>query len=104
MTDVVLSNTELIARVDLTTDDNKYFLQGVVVYDEVMEHMCCGFVLYEYYEGHYSKCHEEMPLGYSFRDNKGDCLHECIKFLEHWFETNLERTDYTTTVHDRFIK
>ena len=91
------SGAVLIARVNITTPDDKFYLQGAVMYDEDGD-MCCSFVLYEYYDGHYSKCHEEMPLGYSFKDAKGECLNECVKFIENWFEINLERVEYTTEV------
>lgn len=91
------SGVALVARVNITTPDDKFYLQGAVMYDEDGD-MCCSFVLYEYYDGHYSKCHEEMPLGYSFKDTKGECLNECVKFLENWFEINLERVEYTTEV------
>lgn len=91
------NGVSLIARVNITTPDDKFYLQGAVMHDEDGD-MCCSFVLYEYYDGHYSKCHEEMPLGYSFKDTKGECLNECVKFLENWFEINLERVEYTTEV------
>ena len=98
MYEEMLHSLGLIARVDITTEDNRYYLQGFILWDKLLEGMEFGFILYEYYDGHYSQCHEEMPLGYSFKDTIGECLNECVKFLENWFEINLERVEYTTEV------
>lgn len=92
------SGAGLIARVDITTPDDKFYLQGVVLYDEVLEGMEFSFVLYEYYDGHYTRLDESAPFGYSFKKDKKDALRVCVKSLENWFETTLERVDFITEV------
>lgn len=98
MHEEMLHSLGLVARVDITTEDNRYVLQGIVLYDEVLEGMEFGFSLYEYYEGHYTKIEERTPLGYSFKKDRKDALQVCVKSLENWFETTLERVDFTTEV------
>lgn len=98
MYEEMLHSLGLVARVDITTEDNRYVLQGIVLYDEVLEGMEFGFVLYEYYDGHYTRLDEATPLGYSFKKDRKDALQVCIKSLENWFEINLERVDFNTEV------
>lgn len=98
MYEEMLHTLGLIARVDITTEDNRYYLQGLILWDKLLESMEFGFVLYEYYDGHYTRIDEATPLGYSFKNTKGEAVHECVKSLENWFEINLERTDFTTEV------
>lgn len=94
----MLHSLGLIARVDITTEDNRYYLQGLILWDKLLEGMEFGFILYEYYDGHYTRIDEGTPLGYSFKKNTGEAIQECIKSLENWFEIHLERTDFTTEV------
>lgn len=96
--DKLMQSLGLVARVDITTEDNRYVLQGIVLHDEVLEGMEFGFVLYEYYDGHYTKIDEATPLGYSFKKDRKDALQVCVKSLENWFETTLERVDFITEV------
>lgn len=98
MYEEMLHTLGLIARVDITTEDNRYYLQGLILRDKLLEGMEFGFVLYEYYDGHYTRIDEATPLGYSFKKIKGEAIQECIKSLENWFEIHLERTDFTTEV------
>lgn len=92
------SGTGLIARVNITTPDDKFYLQGLILWDKLLEGMEFGFILYEYYEGHYTKIDEATPLGYSFKKDRKDALQVCVKSLENWFETTLERVDFITEV------
>lgn len=98
MYEEMLHSLGLVACVDITTEDSRYYLQGLILWDKVLEGMEFGFVLYEYYDGHYTRIDEETPLGYSFKETKGEAIQECIKSLENWFEIHLERTDFTTEV------
>lgn len=98
MYEEMLHSLGLVARVDITTEDNRYYLQGLILRDKLLEGMEFGFVLYEYYDGHYTRIDEGTPLGYSFKKTKGEAIQECIKSLENWFEIHLERTDFTTEV------
>lgn len=98
MYEEMLHTLGLIARVDITTEDNRYCLQGLILWDKLLEGMEFGFILYEYYDGHYTRIDEGTPLGYSFKKNTGEAIQECIKSLENWFEIHLERTDFTTEV------
>lgn len=98
MYEEMLHSLGLIARVDITTEDNRYYLQGLILRDKLLEGMEFGFILYEYYDGHYTKIDEGTPLGYSFKKNTGEAVHECVKSLENWFEIHLERVDYVTEV------
>lgn len=98
MYEEMLHSLGLIARVDITTEDNRYYLQGLILWDKLLGGMEFGFILYEYYNGHYTRIDEGTPLGYSFKKNTGEAIQECIKSLENWFEIHLERTDFTTEV------
>ena len=98
MYEEMLHSLGLIARVDITTEDNRYYLQGLILWDKLLEGMEFGFILYEYYDGHYTRIDEGTPLGYSFKKNTGEAIQECIKSLENWFETTLERVDFITEV------
>lgn len=98
MYEEMLHSLGLVARVDITTEDNRYVLQGLVLHDKLLDGMEFGFILYEYYDGHYTRIDEGTPLGYSFKKNKGEAIQESVKCLENWFEINLERVDFTTEV------
>lgn len=98
MYEEMLHSLGLVARVDITTEDNRYYLQGLILWDKLLKGMEFGFVLYEYYDGHYTRIDERSPLGYSFKKTKGEAIQECIKSLENWFEIHLERADFTTEV------
>lgn len=98
MYEEMLHSLGLIARVDITTEDNRYYLQGLILWDKLLEGMEFGFILYEYYDRHYTRINEGTPLGYSFKKNTDEAIQECIKSLENWFETTLERADFITEV------
>lgn len=43
--DKLMHGLGLVARVDITTEDNRYYLQGLILWDKLLEGMEFSFIL-----------------------------------------------------------